>query len=119
LATLHSAPEAEFFACPVFERNAEAAPTRFSLRLGNRSYPHMKLVIDRSPDGHGYLLRADTHDGHVQPAAGSREQAAFRELAEKNRALADAIESAWDEQNLPTFKRFLRDDLARRKAAKG
>mgnify|MGYP000446834360 CR=1 FL=1 len=52
-------------------------PIRYALRLGNLSYPHMKLIIDRSPDGKGYLLRADTHDAHIQPKAGSREQAAF------------------------------------------
>jgi hypothetical protein len=77
----------------------------------------MKLIVDRAPDGHGYLLRADTHDAHIQPAPGSRERAAFKELMTRNHAMADAIEAAWEAQNLPTFKKFLREDLARRKAS--
>ncbi len=109
----------DFFRSPAIASDGGTPPKRYSIRLGNRYYPHMKLAVERSPDGKAYLFRADTHDGHVQPAPGSSEQAAFRELTEKNRALADAIEAAWDEQNLPTFKRFLRNDLARRKAAKG
>ncbi len=78
----------------------------------------MKLIIDRSPDGKGYLLRADTHDAHIQPRPGSREQSAFADLMAMNRAVADAIESKWAEATLPTFKQFLREDLERRKAEK-
>jgi hypothetical protein len=76
----------------------------------------MKLVIDRAPDGRSYLLRADTHDAHCQPRPGSREGASFAELARQNRAVAEAIEAAWQAAGLPTFKKFLRDDLERRNA---
>jgi hypothetical protein len=117
LESLRLAPAADFFASPVFERDNAANPTRFSLRLGNRHYPHMKLVIDRAPDGHGHLLRADTHDAHCRPAPGSRDYPAFCQLMEQNRTVADQIETNWAEQGLPTFKTYLRDDLARRKAA--
>lgn len=126
LETLRSTPDDAFYDSPVFERpppNAKesrdprAAPARYALRLGNRNYPHMKLVIDRAPDGNLYLLRADTHDAHVQPRPGSRDFVAFQQLAMANRELADRIESAWEAQGLPTFKKFLRDDLDRRKAA--
>lgn len=120
LETLRSTPEAVFYQCPVLERAGgepgDPFPNRYSLRLGNRLYPHMKLVIDRAPDGRSYLLRADTHDSHCQPRPGSPEQAAFAELSRHNRELADRIESAWEADHLPTFKQFLRDDLARRKA---
>jgi hypothetical protein len=116
LESLRMAPAADFYASPVFERDNPAAPTKFSLRLGNRHYPHMKLVIDRAPDGHGHLLRADTHDSHCRPAPGSRDYAAFVELMDKNREVAERIETGWAEQGLPTFKTYLRDDLARRKA---
>jgi hypothetical protein len=135
LETLKSTPQDAFYDSPVFERQEaprpaadgsgardvpparDALPVRYGLRLGNRSYPHMKFMIERSPDGLGYLLRADTHDAHIQPRAGSREQAAFTELMRQNRAVADAIEGKWEEMGLPTFKKFLRDDLERRKAA--
>jgi hypothetical protein len=129
LESLRLAPPATFFDSPVFERDAPPAaaaaagsgaapghPTRFSLRLGNRAYPHMKLVIDRAPDGRGHLFRADTHDGHCRPAAGSRDYAVFCKLMDVNRELADRIESAWEAQGIPTFKSFLREDLARRSA---
>jgi hypothetical protein len=130
METLKSTPQDSFYDSPVFERQEasrasgdpaprETLPIRYALRLGNLSYPHMKLIIDRSPDGQGYLLRADTHDAHIQPRSGSREQAAFAQLMAENRAVADAIEGKWEEAGLPTFKKFLRDDLERRRAAQG
>ena len=36
-----------------------------------------------------------------------------------NQAVAEAVEAAWEAQGLPTFKKYLRDDLERRKAALG
>src|SRR3954471_11231454 len=87
LETLKSTPVESFYDSPVFERleltrgpgdpppQRDALPQRYALRLGNRSYPHMKFIIERSPDALGYLLRADTHDAHIQPRAGSREMA--------------------------------------------
>jgi hypothetical protein len=116
LESLRHAPAAEFYASPVFERDSVANPTKFSLRLGNRHYPHMKLVIDRAPDGHGHLLRADTHDAHCRPAPGSRDYPGFCQLMDRNREVAERIESAWDQQGVPTFKAYLREDLAKRKA---
>jgi hypothetical protein len=100
----------------VFEREAASpSPGKYSLRLGNRHYPHMKLVVERAPDGRGYLMRADTHDAHVRPAPGSRDYAVFIQLMELNRQVADQIEAAWEGQGIPTFKSFLREDLARRR----
>ena len=122
LNTLRSTPADAFYDCAVLENSPEKPgedPTHFSLRLGNRAYPHMKLVIDRAPDGRGFLLRADTHDAHCQPRPGSREQSAFAELCRHNREVAEHIEAAWESENLPTFKKFLRDDLARRRGAAG
>ena len=140
LETLRSTPQDAFYDSPVFERQdpprpsssssagsdpgaaatrdgaaRDPAPVRYALRLGNLSYPHMKFIIERSPDAHGYLLRADTHDAHIQPRPGSREQAAFAELVRINRTVADAVESRWEQLGLPTFKKFLRDDLERRR----
>src|SRR4051812_38557897 len=56
-----------FFASSVFEIDANRK--RYSLRLGNRFYPHMKLSIDERPDQGGFFFRADTHDRHICPAA--------------------------------------------------
>src|SRR5918998_386203 len=60
------------------------------------------------PDRHGYLFRADTHDSHCCPLPTSREYQPFRQLMEMNQGVAQAIESAWERQNLPTFKTFLK-----------
>lgn len=115
LDLLRAAPADAFYLCSAFEASPKEEPARYDLRLGNRWYPHMKLVIQRAPDGQHYLLRADTHDQHIQPKPDSRDYAAFCELMEKNRSLACQIEAAWETKGLPTFKSFLRDDLARRR----
>lgn len=119
LDSLRLAPADDFYGSPVFERDSQANPTKFSLRLGNPHYPHMKLVIERSPGGRGYLFRADTHDAHCRPAPGSRDYSVFCKLMDKNREVADRVETAWDENGIATFKTYLRNDLARRKAAAG
>jgi hypothetical protein len=84
------------------------------LRLGNCFYPHMKLSIDQRPDREGYFFRADTHDRHICPPPASKEHAAFCELMDKNQQLSQEIETAWAEKGVPTFKTYLKEDLARR-----
>jgi hypothetical protein len=74
----------------------------------------MKLTIDRRPDQRGYLFRADTHDRHICPKPDSKEYAMFRELLDKNQKLAQEIEQAWADAGIPTFKTYLKEDLARR-----
>ena len=111
---LRGIDESGFFAAPQLERDPKEAPRKFSLRLGNHFYPHMKLVIESTPDGQSFMFRADTHDKHIRPAPASKEYAMFCELMENNQKLAEAIEQAWEESGLPTFKQYLRQDLARR-----
>jgi len=95
-------------------KNLSVSP-QIAVRLGNYVYPHMKLVIEPRPDGRGYLFRADTHDRHVRVPPSSPEYAVFQELMEKNQKLAEGIEHAWATEGLPTFRTFLREDLARRR----
>jgi hypothetical protein len=114
LETLHATPGESFFDSPVFERDDPKSPTRFGLRLGNRAYPHMKLVIERSPDGKSHLFRADTHDRHIRPAPSSREYKAFCDLMQTNQSLAEQVEAEWCRCGLATFKQYLRRDLERR-----
>lgn len=104
------------YAAAVFEHTTVGNAPRLSLRLGNAFYPHMKLSIDRAPDGSASLFRADTHDKHIAVSPGSPEEAVFRKLKEDNQRLAHQIEADWEQAGLPTFKTFLRDDLARRRA---
>lgn len=117
--TLQALGPGEFYDSPVFERTPADAPHRLALRLGSRAYPHMKLAIDRSPDGKGYLFRVDTHDRHCCPKPGTRYHDEFCKLMEANQKLAQAIEARWARENLPTFKTYLRADLKRRRAGSG
>src|SRR6266550_5982502 len=95
LESLRAAGEnGAFFASGVFERDSSPAPKKYSLRLGNRFYPHMKLSIDERPDQEGFFFRADTHDRQICPSPASREFGVFRELMEKNQQLAQSIEAA-------------------------
>jgi hypothetical protein len=118
LDALREVDECVFYQSNPFEPIPKDEPSRFDLRLGNRWYPHMKLVIERAPDRQSYLFRADTHDRHIQPPPGSRDHAAFAELMQKNQSLSSRIEAAWESAGLPTFKSFLRADLARRRGAR-
>jgi hypothetical protein len=111
------ASESNLYESPAWERDVASPPARYALRLGNITYPHMKLVIEPAPDGVGYLMRADTHDKHITVPLGSREHAAFAQLMKRNHEIATAIESAWNAAGIPTFKEFLRKDLARRAQA--
>ena len=104
-----------FFESKSFERDPnQSPPLKYSLRLGNCFYPHMKLVIEPRPDGSGHIFRADTHDKHIRPAPDSKEYAMFTELMANNQKLSEQIEAAWEAAGLPTFKQYLREDLARR-----
>jgi hypothetical protein len=118
LETLRALGDAAFYDSAVFEKKDEGAGARVLLRLGNQFYPHMKLAIERRPDGHGFLFRADTHDAHCCPGPTSREYQAFRQLMELNQTVAQAVEVEWEKEGLPTFKTYLKEDLARRGAAK-
>ena len=113
LATLH-AWAGKFYNCPVFSKDAHTPPNRYMIRLGNRHYPHMKLAIERSPDGQTFLFRADTHDRHCLPPEGAPEHAPFVRLMEQNQEVAQQVETVWAALNIPTFKTWLREDLARR-----
>jgi len=107
---------ANLYKSSVVTRDLANPPTRYTMRLGNQYYPHMKLSIELAPDDRSWLFRADTHDRHVCPPANSPEYPQFVGLMEKNQKLSELIEAAWAGQGMPTFKTYLRDDLARRQA---
>jgi hypothetical protein len=111
LASLRALPPERLYGSGEFEPVSDHA---LALRLGNRNYPHMKLVIEDSPDGATAMYRVDTHDVHCCPQPGSGEYGAFRALMADNERVARAVEGAWAAEGLPTFKRFLEEDLARR-----
>jgi len=107
----------DFYAAPAFAKTGDTDRPRLSIRLGNRFYPHMKLVLDPSPTGSDYLFKADTHDRHIEPPPGHPELGVFLELRAKNKAVSEEVEQAWADAGLPTFKTYLQADLARRQQA--
>ena len=109
----------DFFESPTFVKDQGKPPTRYTMRLGNRAYPHMKLVCELGPDHQSFLLKADSHVGHFCPPPSNPEHAAFRKLMETNQQIVSEIESAWAGAGIPTFKTFLKDDLARRRQEAG
>jgi hypothetical protein len=105
------------------ERTPPTAPApeacrSFALRLGNRTYPHMKLRIARLPNGDGYIFRVDTHDAMLQALSGSSDAPLLAELKERNAALAVTICNAWEAEGLPTERTYLRAQIAELKAAR-
>jgi hypothetical protein len=102
---------------PVFVKDATDKPSKWSMRLGNRVYPHMKLVIERSPDGKQFLFRADAHDAHCCPPPNTPEHAPFCQLMTHNQHLITELEKAWAAAGVPTLKTYLQDDLAKRRGS--
>lgn len=98
VSRLRAAPEPAFYDCEVFERAAD----RCSLRLGNRFYPHMKLVVEGSETGLPHF-RVDTHDRHFLELVGPPDPA-FAELMARNEGLARSIQDAWSGAGLPTVR---------------
>jgi hypothetical protein len=101
---------------PTFVKDRLVDPTKFQMRLGNAHYPHMKLTCELSPDGKQFLFKADAHDAHCCPPAGTPEHQEFRKLMEQNQQTVTAIENAWAAEGIPTFKSYLKEDLERRRA---
>jgi len=103
----------------LLERSPAGVPLerceRLRLRLGSRRHPHMKLGLDRVPDTDEWVLAVDTHDGMILEAAGDKEQAAVRDLISDNADTKMRIERRWAEAGLPTFERFIRERLKKKK----
>ena len=117
-------PDADLYDAAEFEagskspQSGEVDSRRLALRLGNRFYPHMKLLIQCPPLQKEYLFAADTHDQHICPKSDSREYAAYCELMVKNKSIARDIEAKWAENGLPIFKTYLKKKLEEKIAKK-
>lgn len=100
----------------VMEHDGSQNPTRYAVRLGNRLYPHMKLVVEACPDGCRWMCRADTHDRHCCPPPTDRDFPEFQRLMAHNQVIAEQVDAALADAGLLTFKAWLKEDLARRAA---
>ena len=103
--TLRSMPEVEFYTSTVLERDDLRHPHRFCLRLGNQTYPHMKMVLLRQ-ETDGFAFGVEEHD-HLAttPTPGSRDWRFFQQMIAHNKDLAEQIEAAWRQEHLPVLPR--------------
>jgi hypothetical protein len=90
---------------------APAACDRIRLRLGNSTYPHMKLGADRIPDTQEWVLAVDSHDRQLLSVVSESERAALEALLRRNNEIKTRIERRWSEAGLPTFERYVRSRL--------
>jgi hypothetical protein len=88
----------------------------YALRLGQPRYNHMKLMVEPTPGGTGFLYRADAHDSYLHAPPGSPDAAPLAALRANNKEITEAIEAAWTAAGLPTFRAYLRTELEKRKA---
>ncbi|HSV14027.1 MAG TPA: hypothetical protein VLI90_07190 [Tepidisphaeraceae bacterium] len=104
---IRDADDAEVLSLPMWERDGAQPACRYCLRLGNRYYPHMKLVLERRPDGLGYVLRVDGHDQHVLATPVGAACEAFYEVVRHDAEIARDIEAAWEQHGLNTLRGFI------------
>ena len=103
--TLRAMPADEFYQSAVLEKDSQRNPVKFFLRLGNQSYPHMKLALFRQA-GAAWAFAVEEHDQVGTPTPGSREYRFFSQMIAHNRELAMEIEKAWHCVNLPVQPRL-------------
>ena len=82
-----------------------------ALRLGNASYPNMKLRLTRPPGNDVFLLMVDSHDVILAAAPGSPDYQALEALKAANAIIAGDVTYAWDAAGLPTERNYLRDKI--------
>ncbi len=102
--TLRAMPDSEFYQSAVLERDSSRGPVKYFLRLGNQTYPHMKLALFRQP-GAAWAFAVEEHDQIGVPTPGSREYRFFSQMVAHNRELAIEIEQAWIISGLPVQPR--------------
>jgi len=79
------------------------APRMYAIRLGNLSYPHMKLAIVEAFFQDEFVFTVDRHDTfHFEPEMPGFQ--AWCELKELNRLVKDSIEDAWHKAGIPTLR---------------
>lgn len=75
---------------------------RFTMRLGNRNYPFMKLVLQEHVVPGQFYFTVDTHD-HMDIRPDFPDYEAWMRVKRFNLALKRQIEQAFEEAGLPTL----------------
>lgn len=84
----------------------------FAWRLGCRHFPHLKLRATNQDHGESWVFSVDTHDTVVLES-NHPDARNWAQLLDSNQRLKHAIEMAWEEAGLLTFRALLRRDLDR------
>lgn len=79
----------------------EREGNRYSFRLGNKGYPHMKLVFLLENQRPVYYV--DAHDSHFNLPAGVPGYDRLMALRQANKEMKNIIEAAWGAARLPIF----------------
>lgn len=103
-------PSIDFDACATAEDALTAfAPDkkagrmrRYTLRLGNRRYPLMKLVLQELIVRDRFFFAVDTHDD-LKMKESMPDYDQWLELKRFNAEVKEAVESAWKAGGVPTF----------------
>jgi CheY-like chemotaxis protein len=85
---------------------------RWVRRLGNRQYPHMKLVVQEFILPGEFFLTVDTHD-ELELKPDYPDYEAWQALKAKNREIKDEIEKRWGDADLHTLqilKKLIQDE---------
>jgi len=82
--------------------DGEESSRRFALRLGNRRYPFMKIILQEYLLKNQFFLMVDTHD-QMEIRPGMPDYDAWQDLRSFNRGLKSKIECAWEAASLPTL----------------
>ena len=114
---------AEWLMSEVTERDPPDAPLDavriFSLRIGNKHYPNMKLRLSRPPDERALLFSVDSHDAFLRAPPGSPDFAALEDLKRGNAEIAAAIGRAWHDAGVLTERNWLREKIRQAKQRRG
>jgi CheY-like chemotaxis protein len=87
-----------------FERDFhDVSLRRYTLRLGNAFYPHMKLVLQDFLLPDHFSFSVDSHDDHFDVGPECFDYEAWLKIKQQNAALKLAIEEAWVKKGIPTL----------------
>ena len=91
---------------PVFTDESKRDPgresRRYVIRLGNRMYPHMKLVLEEYLLPGEFVFMVDTHD-EIDLKPDYPDYDAWQQLKRANRDVKVEIERQWREERIPTY----------------
>jgi CheY-like chemotaxis protein len=97
----------EILGCFTFE-GGEGKMRKFTLRLGNRRYPFMKLVFQELLVPDSFYFAVDTHDElDIKDSCDDYDQ--WLEIKGFNARLKKEIERAWKARKVPTFADLVAD----------